>query len=172
VVDEHIADGSGAWLEQELALEAEGKTVVLVVIGDRVEGLLAIADTVKPEAKETVAELQTMGIGVTMLTGDNRRTAQAIARELGIDRVIAEVLPQDKVAQVKQLQQQGALVAMVGDGINDAPALAQADIGIAIGTGTDVAAEASDVTLIRGDLLGVVHSVRLSREAFRIIKQK
>jgi P-type E1-E2 ATPase len=109
---------------------------------------------------------------VTMLTGDNRRTAQAVADELGIDRVIEEVLPNDKVSEVKKLQEGDQLVAMVGDGINDAPALAQANIGIAMGTGTDIAAESADVTLIKGDLSGVVQSIRLSREAFRIIKKR
>ncbi|WP_374712934.1 heavy metal translocating P-type ATPase [Symbiobacterium terraclitae] len=184
LIEEHIPGGATAWLDRKAALEAEGKTVVLVAIGERVEGMIAVADPVKPEAKRAVNELKAMGIEVTMLTGDNHRTAQAIARQLGIDRVIAEVLPQEKVNVVKELQQQmvttktlfgprqdRALVAMVGDGINDAPALAQADIGIAIGTGTDVAAEASDVTLIRDDLLGVLKAVRLSRETFRIIKQ-
>lgn len=184
LIDKHIPGGSTAWLDRKAALEAEGKTVMLVAIGDRVKGMLAVADTVKPEAKQVVEGLKAVGIEVTMLTGDNRRTAQAIARQVGIDRVIPEVLPQEKVGEVKKLQQltaprktlfglrqERALVAMVGDGINDAPALARADIGIAIGTGTDVAAEASDVTLIRGDLLGVVKAIRLSRETFRIIKQ-
>lgn len=181
---QHILSGADGWLERKEALEAEGKTVMLVAVDDNVHGMVAVADTVKPEAARAVAELARMGILVTMLTGDNRRTAEAIARQLGIDRVIAEVLPQDKVDEVKRLQQQTvtrqtlfgsreerALVAMVGDGLNDAPALAQADIGVAIGTGTDVAAEASDVTLIRDDLLGVVRAIRLSRETFRIIQQ-
>jgi Cu+-exporting ATPase len=152
-------------------LEAIAKTVMLIAIDGKVEGLVAVADTVKEESKKAVEALQKMGIEVTMLTGDNRRTAQAVANELGIDRVIAEVLPDDKVNEVKKLQEGGDLVAMVGDGINDAPALAQANIGIAMGTGTDIAAESADVTLIKGDLSGVVSSIRLSREAFRIIKQ-
>lgn len=184
LMDEQIPGGATAWLDRKGALEAEGKTVMLVAVGGRVAGLIAVADTVRPEARQAVAELQALGMEVTMLTGDNRRTAEAIARQVGISRVIAEVLPQEKVKVVRQLQQltvtrptlrgrrqERALAAMVGDGLNDAPALAQADIGIAIGTGTDVAAEAADVTLIRGDLLGVVQAVRLSRETFRIIRQ-
>jgi Cu+-exporting ATPase len=152
-------------------LENEGKTVMLIAVEGQVAGLIAVADTVKEEAKEAVRKLQEMGIQVTMLTGDNQRTAHAIARQVGIDRVVAEVLPEEKVDEVKRLQEGRALVAMVGDGINDAPALAQADIGIAIGTGTDVAAEASDITLIKGNLLGVVQSIQLSRSTFGIIKQ-
>jgi Cu+-exporting ATPase len=152
-------------------LEAMAKTVMLIIIDGKVEGLIAVADTVKEESKEVVKALQNMGISVTLLTGDNRRTAEAIAKELGIDRVIADVLPDDKVKEVMKLQEGGQLVAMVGDGINDAPALAQANIGMAMGTGTDIAAEAADVTLLTGDLRGVVHAIGLSREAFRIIKQ-
>jgi cation transport ATPase len=176
--------GTHSWRERKEALETEGKTVMLVAVGESVKGLVAVADTVKPEAARVVAELKGLGMQVTMLTGDNRRTADAIARQVGIDRVIAEVLPHEKVDEIKRLQQgtvkrrtlfgtreERALVAMVGDGLNDAPALAQADIGVAIGTGTDVAAEASDVTLIRGDLLGVLRAIRLSRETFRIIRQ-
>ncbi len=185
LVEEHVPGAAAAWLERKEALEAEGKTVVFVTIGARVVGLIAVADTAKPEARRAVDELKAMGIKVRMLTGDNHRTAEAIARQLGIEHVMAEVLPRDKVNEVKELQQgqpvqrknrfgssaKPALVAMVGDGVNDAPALAQADIGIAIGTGTDIAAEASDITLIRGDLLGVVKAIRLSRETFRVIKQ-
>ena len=171
LINESLSEVSATWIERKEALETQGKTVVIVAIGEQVRGLIAIADTVKPEAGRAVEELRGMGIEITMLTGDNRRTAQAIAAQLGIQNVIAEVLPQEKVEAIKKLQERGGLVAMVGDGINDAPALAQADVGIAIGTGTDVAAEASDVTLIRGDLEGVVKTIRLSRETFRIIKQ-
>jgi Cu+-exporting ATPase len=167
-----VTDDDITPFEKEMEkLEAIAKTVMLIAVDSKVEGLVAVADTVKEESKQAVKELQKMGIEVTMLTGDNRRTAQAVANELGIDRVIAEVLPDDKVNEVKKLQEGNNLVAMVGDGINDAPALAQANIGIAMGNGTDIAAESADVTLIKGDLRGVVQSIRLSREAFRIIKQ-
>ncbi len=152
-------------------LEGEGKTAVHVAVDDRVAGLLAIADTLKPEAPAAVAELRGMGLEVAMLTGDNRRTAEAIAAEAGIGRVLAEVLPDDKVGEVRRLQEDGRRVAMVGDGINDAPALAQADIGVAIGTGTDIAMEASDMTLISGDLRQVAAPIELSRQTMRTIKQ-
>jgi len=152
-------------------LEADGKTVMLVAVDGRPAGCIAVADTLKESAAPAVAKLKAMGLEVVLLTGDNRRTAKAVARQAGIEEVLAEVLPQDKVAEVKRLQAAGKKVAMVGDGINDAPALAQADIGIAIGTGTDVALEASDITLIRGDLGGVVSAIELSRRTIRIIKQ-
>ncbi|MBI2217970.1 MAG: copper-translocating P-type ATPase [Candidatus Rokubacteria bacterium] len=152
-------------------LAAEGKTVMFVAFAGRLLGLIAAADVLKPEARDAVAELRRLGIGVVMLTGDNRVTARAIAREAGIDRVLAEVLPEDKAREVKRLQAEERLVAMVGDGINDAPALAQADVGIAMGGGTDVAIEAADVTLMRGDLRAVVAAVGLSRRTIRIIKE-
>jgi Cu+-exporting ATPase len=152
-------------------LTGEGKTPVYVAIDGRLAGLLAVADPLKATAREAVARLRKMGIEVVLLTGDNRRTAEAIAREAGIDRVVAGVLPEGKVAEVKRLQQAGQVVAMVGDGINDAPALAQADLGIAIGTGADVAVEASDVTLMRGDPRGIASAVALSRRTMRTMRQ-
>ena len=148
-----------------------GKTVMFLGWDRQVAGIIALADTLKPGAKEAVQALRRMGIQTAMLTGDNRRTAEAIAREAGIDRVLAEVLPEHKAGEVRKLQEEGKVVAMVGDGINDAPALAQADIGIAIGTGTDVAMETGDITLISGDLMGVVTAISLSKHTMRTIKQ-
>ncbi|HEX2024376.1 MAG TPA: heavy metal translocating P-type ATPase [Acidimicrobiales bacterium] len=152
-------------------LEARGRTAVLVGWEGSARGVLAVADTLKGGARAAVADLRAMGIDVAMITGDNRRTAAAIAHGVGIERVLAEVLPADKVGEVRRLQEEGRLVAMVGDGINDAPALVQADLGIAIGTGTDVAIESSDITLLSSDLDGVATAVRLSRRTFRTILQ-
>jgi len=151
-------------------LFSEGKTVMFLSLDNKAMGIIALADTLKPNAREAVQAIQQMGIETVMITGDNRRTAEAIAREAGIKRVLAEVLPEHKAAEVKKLQD-GRVVAMVGDGINDAPALAQADVGIAIGTGTDVAMETGEVTLIRGDLMGIVTAISLSKSTMRIIRQ-
>jgi Cu+-exporting ATPase len=152
-------------------LSREGKTVVYTLAGGELLGLVAVADTLKPMAAEAVRVLQELGVEVVMLSGDRRSTAQAIARQVGVDRVLAEVLPADKAAEVSRIQSGGKVVAMVGDGINDAPALAQADIGIAIGTGTDVALETSDITLISDDLRKVATAIKLSRATLRTIKQ-
>jgi len=152
-------------------LAREGKTPIFVAVDGEPVGLVAVADVVRDESREAVQRLHALGLEVTMLTGDNRRTAEAVARELDIDRVLPEVLPQDKASEVKRLQADGKRVGMVGDGINDAPALAQADVGIAIGTGTDVAMEAADLTLISGDARGVARAIGLSKATVRNIKQ-
>ncbi|WVE39729.1 copper-translocating P-type ATPase, partial [Priestia megaterium] len=160
-----------AALEGMTNLEREGKTVMLVALDGKYAGMLAVADTIKVTSKEAVSRLKEMGLEVMMITGDNRQTAQAIAMQAGIDHVIAEVLPEGKAEEVKKLQQQGKKVAMVGDGINDAPALALADIGMAIGTGTDVAMEAADITLMRGDLMSIADAIEMSRKTISNIKQ-
>jgi Cu+-exporting ATPase len=152
-------------------LENEAKTAVLIAVDDRIEAVLGIADTLKPETAGALQALHDAGIETAMLTGDNERTARAIAGKVGIDHVVAEVLPDGKTDEIRRLQERYGRVAFVGDGINDAPALTQADVGIAIGTGTDVAIEASDVTLVRGELSGVVEALALSRATFRTIRQ-
>jgi Cu2+-exporting ATPase len=157
--------------EELTALQAEGKTAMLVAMGGQAVGLIAVADRVRATARETIAQLKALGIQVAMLTGDNRRTGEAVGRELGIDRVFAEVLPADKANYVKQLQGEGLFTAMVGDGVNDAPALAQADLGIAIGAGTGVAIETAEVVLMRSDPLDVLAAIRLSKATVRKMKQ-
>jgi Cu+-exporting ATPase len=167
---EHSVDASPLAADVE-RLAADGKTPVLVAVDGRVAGLLALADPIKKTSRDAIAELEGMGLEVVMLTGDNQRTADAIARSAGVTRVVAGVLPEGKVAEIRRLQAEGKVVAMVGDGINDAPALAQADVGIAIGAGTDIAVEAADIVLMRDDLHGVVQAVRLSRRTMRTMKQ-
>ena len=152
-------------------LAQEGKTPMYIAINNSLEGIIAVADTVKPSSKKAIETLHSMGIKVAMITGDNKKTANAIARQVGIDIVLAEVLPQDKADEVKKLQNENRKVAMVGDGINDAPALAQADIGIAIGSGTDVAMESADIVLMRSDLMDVSTAIKLSKATIRNIKQ-
>ncbi len=152
-------------------LEDEAKTAMLVAVDGETAGIIAVADTLKEDSVQAIAELKKMGLETGMITGDNQRTAAAIAKKVGITRVLAEVLPQDKAAEIRRLQEKVGIVAMVGDGINDAPALTQANVGIAIGTGTDIAIESSDITLVRGELSAVVTAVNLSRATFRKIKQ-
>jgi Cu+-exporting ATPase len=152
-------------------LEGQGKTVVLVGIDGKAVGVIAVADTAKEFAAETIARLKQMGKKVVMISGDNRRSAESIARQLGIDDVLAEVLPEDKAAEIKKLQAGGGKVAMVGDGVNDAPALVQADVGIAIGSGTDIAIESGGIVLVKDDIKDVVRTLELSCYTMRKIKQ-
>lgn len=152
-------------------LAGEGKTPMYIAIDNKIAGIIAVADTVKENSKKAIEKLHEMGIEVAMITGDNKRTAEAIAKQVGIDRILAEVLPQDKANEVKKLQAEGKKVAMVGDGINDAPALAQADIGIAIGSGTDVAMESADIVLMRSDLMDVPTAIQLSKKTIKNIKE-
>jgi len=171
---EFLADAGAdpsALEETAASLASEGKTAIYTAVDGRPAGVVAVADTLKEDSPSAVRALRDLGLEVVMITGDNARTAEAVAHQVGIERVLAEVLPQDKALEVRRLQDEGKLVAMVGDGINDAPALAQADVGVAIGTGTDVAIEAADVTLISGDLHGVVSALALSRATMRNIRQ-
>jgi Cu+-exporting ATPase len=160
--------------KQANALRQEGQTAMFVAINDQPAGLIAVADPIKPSTMEAIQQLHAEGIKIIMVTGDNRSTAEAVAKKLGLDlrtEVEAEVLPEHKIAIVKRLQAEGRFVAMAGDGINDAPALAQAQVGIAMGTGTDVAMESAAVTLVKGDLRGIVKAIRLSRSTMRNIRQ-
>jgi Cu+-exporting ATPase len=159
------------WEEQGEAWRAEAKTVVFFAVDGNAAGIAAIADPVKDSTPEAISTLRDLGVHIMMLTGDSRRTAEAIARQLGIDEFLAEVLPEHKAGHVKRLQSEGHKVAMAGDGINDAPALAQADVGIAMGTGTDVAMESAGVTLVKGDLRGIARAAVLSRATMRNIRQ-
>ena len=158
-------------LPQKNRWEEEGKTVMIAIQGKRLSGLAAVADTVKGNASQAISELRQMGLDVYMLTGDQQKTAMAIAKQVGINKVIAEVLPEHKAKEVQKLKDSGYTVVMVGDGINDAPALATADVGMAIGTGTDVAMESASITLMRGDLKKIASAIRLSRQTLRKIRQ-
>jgi Cu+-exporting ATPase len=160
-----------AWPERAEALAAQAQTPIYVAVDGRMAGLLAVADPIKPDSKQAIARLRGLGLRVVMITGDARATADAVAAEVGVDEVIAEVLPEHKADRVAELQEGGDIVGMVGDGINDAPALARSDVGFAIGTGTDVAIESADVTLIRGSLTGVAQAIAVSRATVRNIKQ-
>jgi Cu+-exporting ATPase len=182
VSDRHVQIGTSTWLEEQgidispltrtaQAWEQEAKTTAWMAVDGEVEALFAIADALKPSSAAAVSQLQRMGLDVVMLTGDNAQTARAIADQAGIQRVIAGVRPDQKTEEIKALQLKGRFVAMVGDGINDAPALAQADVGIAIGTGTDIAMAASDITLISGDLFGIAAAIQLSRATMQNIRQ-
>jgi len=182
-----VVDGQAVVVGSEQLLKARGidvdavreehgdllrrNTLVYVAVDGRLAGVLAIADPIKPSSRDAIARLHAMGLEVVMLTGDNQSAAQAVARDAGIDRVVAGVLPDGKVAEIRRLQAEGKVVAMVGDGINDAPALAQADIGMAIGRGADIAVEAADVVLMRGDLRTVVQAIALSMRTMRTMKQ-
>ena len=184
VVEGHVlAAGRYSWLRDEWALEApdalrdaadraesDGNTAVWLAVDGRIGAVIVVSDTIKETSRAAIAELRDLGLTPVLLTGDNRRAAHAVARQLDIDEVIAEVLPAEKVDQIKRLQGEGKVVAMVGDGVNDAAALAQADLGLAMGTGTDVAIEASDLTLVRGDLRAAPDAIRLARATLRTIK--
>jgi Cu+-exporting ATPase len=163
--------GPGPFTVQAERLAAEASTPVYVVVDGQVIGIVAVVDGIKPTSRQAIAALRNLGLDSVMLTGDNARTASSVAAAVGIRRVVAEVLPDRKLDEIRRLQQEGRAVAMVGDGLNDAPALAQADVGIAMGTGTDVAMEAGDITLMRGDPLGVPRAIRLARRTLRVIRQ-
>ena len=163
-------DAAGS-VDEVRRLESQGKTVIFIADGDSLLGVIGVADTLRANSAEAVESLQRMGIEVYMMTGDNERTAQAVAAEAGVSHVMAEVMPDEKADMVQRLKREGKKVGMVGDGINDAPALAAADVGFAVGTGTDIAMEASDITLMQGDLTGVVSGIHLSKTVLRKIRQ-
>jgi Cu+-exporting ATPase len=166
-----LAIDAGNLVSRAEALRSDGQTVIFVVVGGRVAGLIGVADTIKKNTPEAIRQLHQEGVRIVMVTGDSRTTADAVARKLGLDEVVADVLPDQKVKIVRRFQDQGQVVAMAGDGVNDAPALAQADVGIAMGPGTDVAIMSAGVTLVRGDLQGIVRARVLSRATMRNIRQ-
>jgi Cu+-exporting ATPase len=168
---EDLGVNLGDFFQRAETMRAEGQTVMFVAVEGELAGLVGVADPIKETTAQAIEELHREGIRITMLTGDSRTTAEAVAKELGIDEVVAGVLPDQKAEEIKKLQADGLFVAMAGDGINDAPALAQAHVGIAMGTGTDVAMESAGVTLVKGDLRGIVRARRLSRATMRNIKQ-
>jgi Cu+-exporting ATPase len=168
---EHLGMDARAAVERADTMRKEGETVMLVAVDGRLAGLIGVADPIKESTPQAIRALHEDGIRIVMLTGDNRTTAEAVARRLGIDEVVADVLPEQKIEVVKRLQKEGRMVAMAGDGVNDAPALAQSHVGIAMGTGTDVAIESAGVTLVKGDLRGIVRARRLSRTTMRNIRQ-
>jgi Cu+-exporting ATPase len=169
-VENHIVlVGSGAFLEQQ-GIAANGAGLAVAIDG-RLAGTLSVADPLRASSKDAIADLKKLGFDVVLLTGDRRGAAEAIAQEVGIGHVVAEVLPEGKIQEVKRLKGQGRIVAMAGDGINDAPALAEADVGFAMGSGTDIAMEAGDVTLLRADLHGIAQAIALSRAAWRVMQQ-
>jgi Cu+-exporting ATPase len=168
---EQLGIDAGTAIERADQMRKEGETVMFVTVDGRLAGLIGVADPVKESTPEALRALHKEGLRIVMLTGDNRTTAEAVARRLGIDEVVADVLPEQKIEVVKRFQSERRVVAMAGDGINDAPALAQADVGIAMGTGTDVAIESAGVTLVKGDLRGIVRARRLSRATMRNIRQ-
>ena len=170
-IKKYSSSSESIYEDKSVQLASEGKTPIFISINNKLTGIIAIADTINSNAHQAIEQLKKKNIEVLMITGDNEKTARAIAKEAGINNIIAEVLPQDKANKVKELQSQGKIVAMVGDGINDSPALAQADVGIAIGTGTDIAIESSDITLMHGDLRGVVQAINLSQKTIGTIKQ-
>jgi Cu+-exporting ATPase len=168
---EEVGIDPGTFSEKAEKMRSEGQTVMFLVVDGKIAGLLGVADPIKETTPEAIRQLHKEGVKIVMLTGDSRTTANAVAKKLGIDEVVAEVLPDQKVKEVKRFQEKGLIVAMAGDGVNDAPALAQAHVGIAMGTGTDVAMESAGVTLIKGDLRGIVRARLLSRATMRNIKQ-
>jgi Cu+-exporting ATPase len=171
LIDELGIPNTGEFNARADQLRADGQTVMFVATGERLAGLLGVIDPIKESAAAAIAELHRAGVRIVMVTGDNQITADAVAQKLGLDQVIAGVLPEEKANIVKQFQAEGAIVAMAGDGINDAPALAQAQVGIAMGTGTDVAMESAGITLVKGDLRGIVRAIKLSRAVMRNIRQ-